>query len=221
MSELDLHELFHRLRKRLGMIVVITLLSTIIAGVVSVYFISPLYEAKIGIIIGKEDTSKETTSSDITMYQSLMETYKSIAMTNNVAVKASSNLKTAKPEELLDRTTVTTETGTMIMNIAVRSEDARSAYLEVGAYGEAFIERAKELMPDGEVTIMDSSDMPTMPVSPNVRLNIVVGFAIGLMGSVGLALLFEHLNNTIVSLDDVERTLGLAVIGVIPEREDD
>lgn len=109
----------------------------------------------------------------------------------------------------------------MIVNIAGRNQDARTAYLEVGAYGEAFIERAKELMPDGEVTIMDISDLPTQPVSPNLKLNIVVGFAIGLMGSVGLALLFEHLNNTIFSLDDVERTLGLAVIGVIPEREDD
>lgn len=220
MSELDLNELFQRLGKRLGMIVVITLLSTVLAFVVSNYLLSPKYEAEIGIIIGKEDTSKETTSSDVTMYQSLMETYRSIAITNRVAEDAAVKLRGIEAEDLLRNTTVTTESGTMIMNIAVRDGDPELAHRAVEAYGASFIKRAGELMPSGEVTIMDSSKVPTRPVSPNVKLNVAIGFMVGLMGSVGLALLLEHFKNTIVSIEDVERNLGINVIGVIPEMEE-
>lgn len=221
MSELDLSELFVRLRKRLGMIVVITVLSAVLAFVVSNYLLSPVYEAKIGIIIGKEDTSKETTSSDITMYQSLMETYRSIAMTNRVAEDAVRGLAGVEADDLLRNTTVVTKSGTMIMDIAVRDGDPLLAHRAVEAYGASFIKRAGELMPSGEVTIMDSSKVPEKPVSPNVKLNVAIGFMVGLMGSVGLALLLEHFKNTLVTIEDVERNLGFAVIGVIPEMEED
>lgn len=221
MSELDLNELFHRLKKRLGMIIFITLLIAGAAFVVSYFVISPKYEAKISIIIGKEDTSKETTSSDVTMYQSLMETYRSIALTNRVAENAAGELRGIDAEDLLRNTTVTTESGTMIMSIAVRDVDPALANRAVEAYGASFIERAGELMPSGEVTIMDSSKVPTSPVSPNVKLNVAIGFMVGLMGSVGLALLLEHFKNTLVTIEDVERNLGITVIGIIPEREED
>lgn len=221
MSELDLNELFHRLRKRLGMIILITLLCAVLAFVVSSYLISPKYEAAIGIIIGKEDTSKETTSSDVSMYQSLMQTYKSIAMTNSVAEKAASKIKSIEAEDLSKKTTVTIQSGTMIMNIAVRDGDPELAYMAVEAYGASFIEKARELMPGGEVTIMDSSKVPVNPVSPNIKLNVVIGFMVGLMGSVGLALLLEHFKNTLVTIEDVERNLAITVIGIIPEREED
>ncbi|KAF0091911.1 MAG: capsular polysaccharide biosynthesis protein [Fusobacteria bacterium] len=221
MSELDLNELFHRLKKRLGMIIFITLLIAGAAFVVSYFVISPKYEAKISIIIGKEDTSKETTSSDVTMYQSLMQTYRSIAMTNMVAENAASKLKSIETEDLLKNTTVTTESGTMIMSIAVRDGNPELAHRAVEAYGASFIDRAGELMPSGEVTIMDSSKVPTEAVSPNVKLNVAIGFMVGLMGSVGLALLLEHFKNTLVTIEDVERNLGITVIGIIPEREED
>lgn len=221
MSELDLNELFHRLKKRLGMIIFITLLIAGAAFVVSAFVISPKYEANISIIIGKEDTSKETTSSDVTMYQSLMQTYRSIAMTNSVAEKASSKVKSIEAEDLLRNTSVTTQSGTMIMNIAVRDGDPELAHRAVEAYGASFIEKARELMPGGEVTIMDSSKVPTEAVSPNVRLNVGIGFMVGLMGSMGLALLLEHFKNTLVTIEDVERNLSITVIGIIPEREED
>ena len=108
-----------------------------------------------------------------------------------------------------------------VINLGVQNTDPQKAYKYVEAYAEAFVERAKELIPEDDTRIMDGSQVPTSPISPNIKLNVAIAFVVGLMASVGLALLLEYLNNTIVSKEDVERNLGLPVIGIIPDSEEE
>jgi capsular polysaccharide biosynthesis protein len=219
-TELDLRDLFGVIKKRIWLIIVITLLTTFLAAIVSVFFISPTYESSVGIIIGKQAGGEKITSSDVTMYQSLMQTYKDIAGTNKVAETAASTIGGGlKSGDLLKRTTVTTKTGTMILNIAVDSKAAADSFKEVQAYADAFVQRAKELIPEGDVRIMDSPQLPESPIKPNVKMNIAIGFLLGLLVSVGISFLLEYMNNTIVTKEDVEKYLELSVIGIIPEND--
>ncbi|MDV3425924.1 MAG: capsular biosynthesis protein [Bacillota bacterium] len=218
-KELDLRELFDIIKTRIWMIIVVTLLFTFTAAIVSVFFISPTYESSVGIIVGKQD-GKEITGQDVTMYQNLMETYQNIASTNKVAQAAADKVgggTTAK--DLLERTKVTTKTGTMILNISVDSKTAAKSYKEVQAYADSFVARATELIPEGEVRIMDSAQLPESPVKPNVKMNIAIGFLLGLIVSAGIAFILEYMNNTIVTKEDVEKYLQLSVIGIIPEND--
>lgn len=220
-AELDLRELFGIIIKRLKMIIIVTLITTFIAAIVSVFFISPTYEATVGIIISKQDGEK-ITNQDITMYQNLMQTYKDIAGTNKVAEMAASKLGNgADAKELLKKTTVTTKTGTMVLTIAVDSKSAVESYKDVQAYAEAFVSRAKELISEGDVKIMDDAQVPQSPIKPNIKLNIAIGFLVGLLLSAGAAFLIEYMNNTIVTKDDVEKYLEISVLGVIPDFEEE
>ncbi len=55
------------------------------------------------------------------------------------------------------------------------------------------------------------------PVSPTPRRNIALGAFVGLVLGVGAALLFEHLDDSVKSKEDIERMLpDLTVLGVIP-----
>jgi capsular polysaccharide biosynthesis protein len=47
-------------------------------------------------------------------------------------------------------------------------------------------------------------------------LNILIAFVAGLMASVGLVFLLEYLDNTVKSSEDIEKLLGIPVLGVIP-----
>lgn len=218
-SELDLRELFEIIIKRFKLIVIITLTITFIAAIISVFLIPPTYEANVGIIISKQDGEK-ITSQDITMYQNLMQTYKNIAGTNKVAELAAAKLGSGiEAKDLLNKTSITTKTGTMVLNITVASKSAVEAYKDVQAYAEAFVGRAKELIPEGDIKIMDNAQLPESPVKPNVKLNIAIGFLLGLLVSAGTAFILEYLNNTIVTKADVEKYMELSVIGVIPNYE--
>lgn len=218
-SELDLRELFEIIIKRFKLIVIITLTITFIAAIISVFLIPPTYEANVGIIISKQDGEK-ITSQDITMYQNLMQTYKNIAGTNKVAELAAAKLGSGiEAKDLLNKTSITTKTGTMVLNITVANKSAVEAYKDVQAYAEAFVGRAKELIPEGDIKIMDNAQLPESPVKPNVKLNIAIGFLLGLLVSAGTAFILEYLNNTIVTKADVEKYMELSVIGVIPNYE--
>jgi capsular polysaccharide biosynthesis protein len=59
--------------------------------------------------------------------------------------------------------------------------------------------------------------VPAQPVKPNKKLNLAVAAVVGLVVAVGLALLMEHLDNTVREAEDLERRLGLPVLGTIPE----
>jgi capsular exopolysaccharide synthesis family protein len=66
------------------------------------------------------------------------------------------------------------------------------------------------------VRIMERARVPAAPFRPRVGHNLILGALIGLSLGVGLAFLLDHLDNTIMDVPDLKRTLALPVLGVIP-----
>jgi polysaccharide biosynthesis transport protein len=67
------------------------------------------------------------------------------------------------------------------------------------------------------VEIIDEARPSLRPVRPNKPLNIALGIIIGLVVGVGLAFFIEYLDTSVKTIDDVERSLQTAVLGVIPQ----
>ena len=96
----------------------------------------------------------------------------------------------------------------------------READNNMSLYGMV-LKRLKEtdltgLLNSNNVRRLDSALVPKAPIKPKVRFNIMIAAIIGLMGGIGLAFFFEHLDNTIKTQEDIERALGLAFLGFIP-----
>ena len=70
---------------------------------------------------------------------------------------------------------------------------------------------------ESTVEITDNADRPLKAVRPNIPLNIALGVVVGLILGVGLAFFIEYLDTSVKTIDDVERALGAAVLGVIPQ----
>jgi capsular exopolysaccharide synthesis family protein len=67
------------------------------------------------------------------------------------------------------------------------------------------------------VQVIDDAEPGLAPVRPNLTLNLALGIVVGLVMGVGLAFFIEYLDTSVKTIDDVERSLGCAVIGVIPQ----
>jgi polysaccharide biosynthesis transport protein len=67
------------------------------------------------------------------------------------------------------------------------------------------------------VELVDHAVPNPQAVRPNKPLNITLGILIGLVVGVGLAFFIEYLDTSVKTIDDVERTLGSPVLGVIPQ----
>lgn len=73
-------------------------------------------------------------------------------------------------------------------------------------------------IPRNAVDIIDRAEPDTRPVSPNLFVNVLLSIFVGLMAGVGLAYFIEYLDTSIKTADDVERLLGLPVLGMIPQK---
>ncbi len=68
----------------------------------------------------------------------------------------------------------------------------------------------------GTVSIIDSADKPLRPIRPRRRLNVMLGVLVGLGLGVGITFLMEYLDTSLKSVEDVERLLGISVLGIVP-----
>ena len=87
---------------------------------------------------------------------------------------------------------------------------------------DSVLQRMKEMGVAAElrvsnVSIIDKAEVPRWPSSPNVKKNLLLGMFLGLVGGVGLWCLREYLDNTLETAEEVERSLGLPNLAVIPD----
>lgn len=75
-------------------------------------------------------------------------------------------------------------------------------------------------VPRTPVEVVEPAEAPSeqMFVSPRIFLNIMLSLVIGCVAGIGLAFFIEYLDASVKTIDDVERHLGLPVLGVIPQK---
>lgn len=82
------------------------------------------------------------------------------------------------------------------------------------------LEISQDLTRSGGVEVLTPAEEPGSPVSPDTTANLVVGGLVGLLAGVALAFVFEHVDDSVGSKEDVERVTDLPTLGVIPEVAD-
>jgi len=75
-------------------------------------------------------------------------------------------------------------------------------------------------VPRTPVEVVEPAEPPALnrPVRPKLMLNIAFSLILGLAAGIGLAYFIEYLDTSVKTVDDVERFLGLPVLGIIPQK---
>ena len=221
---IDFRYLMQIIKKRILVIMVITLLSTAASAVLSFYVIKPVYEAEVSVVIGRDNHGKmdgTLNDNDVYMFQQLMKTYAEIARSNTVAEESASKIGGKVTAEYLSKhITVTPQQSTQILNIKASANDAKETYNIISSVSDSFISTAIKFTPGANIQLLNKPKLPTKPVKPDKRLNIAIAFFIGLLISIILAYILEYMDDTIKEEHDVEKYLKLPVIGTIPRNTD-
>jgi capsular exopolysaccharide synthesis family protein len=67
------------------------------------------------------------------------------------------------------------------------------------------------------IQVVDKAEVPLFPYKPKIALNAAIGLLAGLVLGLGLVFLMESLDDSIKFADEVEKTLMVPLLGVIPK----
>ncbi|WP_373598239.1 YveK family protein [Paraclostridium bifermentans] len=216
---IDLREYFQIIRKRAWIIVLITVLAMVTSGLISFFVLSPVYEANTTLIVNTEQ-SKETevlTGDQLNVTQKLTLTYGEIIKSRSVIDEVIKKLDLDKGyDEVAKEITVSPVKDTQIISITVQDTNAKRARDIANTIPSVFTKEAKRITKANSVEVIDKAITPENPVKPNKVMNIAIAAVIGVMVGLFIVFVLEYMDNKIKTPQDIEKYLGLPILGVVP-----
>lgn len=222
-QEFNFRELLRILKQNAKYILVITIIAAVIGGIYSEFFMTPMYEASINMIVnsGSFDDGK-ITNDGITSSEKLVDTYAIIIKGNIVLNQVIENLELEKDYTSLNKQVeVSAVNNTQVMKISVKDSDvemAQKIVLEISRVAPAIIVESVEA---GSCKVISQIEANTKPISPNIYKNAVFSGVVAFLIMLIFLLTRAVLDDSIEGERDVQKKLGMYVLGIIPEIEEE
>jgi capsular polysaccharide biosynthesis protein len=221
-DEIDLMELFFEILDHWKMVLLSTILVAAIAFVYSEYLVTPMYESTSQLYVLSKSTSI-TSLADIQMGSNLTNDYMVVVNGRPIIDQVIDNLGLDETyETLVGKITLNNPTDSRILEITVTDPDPERAKLiadEMAEVSSAFI---SEKMDQDPPSIIQYGYADGDKVSPSIRKNTLLGALVGAFIAVAFVVVIFLLNDTIMDQEDVEKKLGINLLGTVPlEQQDD
>ncbi|HEX7055604.1 MAG TPA: Wzz/FepE/Etk N-terminal domain-containing protein [Bacilli bacterium] len=223
MESLRLKDYFKILGRRSWIIAVCVLTSCIVTGVVSFYYVHPIYKATAKLIVNKwpsdQQLNQRINVDDLSANIMLINTYKEIITAAPVmeeVVRRHPEFRLA-PEALSRLLRVSSVSQTQIMSISVSDYSYQRAADIVNAVAEAFKDMIPVIMKLDNIEILEkaNTDFVPPPSNPSPLIHLFLSFVLSLVLSVALVFLLEHLDDSVKTEREAEAILGAAIFGKI------
>jgi len=212
---IELREIFQILKKYIKLIIIVPIIFAIIGALISIYLINPVYEASTTLIVRQNKNSDEEINiTDVNLGKSLVYTYAEMAKSNTVLdnTRKALGLSEIKGKAI----TVSPVKDTQILKVAVQDTNPQLAMNIANTLVEEFTVEIVRITKADNVAVVDYATLPARPIKPNKSMNTAIAAVLGEMIVLMIIFLKEYLDNTIKTEKDIEKYLGISVIGTIP-----
>lgn len=203
------------IRKKWILITIITICVTGLFGIYSYKISKPVYQGSSKVIIGKINTDDLSMSStDITLFTSLKDTYQEY-------IKSTSFMKEAldfkdldmDPRKVLSGLNITSSETSTTMTISYSGNNVKDVCNILDAVTEYVCYSCTDIISNAKISILEEPYVSTIPVSPNHKRDLVIGFLGGLIISVGLTIIIELTNGKVRTEEDLTNAINYPVLG--------
>ena len=218
--EIDLGEVFHLVISKLGVIILSGILLGVLSIIGTMLFITPKYESTTKIMVLNKQDNNTLTSADMQTSTQLTKDYAELIQSRTVleGVIAQLNLDMTY-KEMLNKVSVETSSDSRIVSISVTDEDPYTASEIANAVRDMAAEHIQSVMDIEAVNVVDTANIPNEKASPSLAKNGVIVGLLGVIIAMAAVIIIYLTNDTIKVEEDVERYLGLSVLGSIPFSE--
>jgi capsular polysaccharide biosynthesis protein len=219
-QEIDLRQLFGLLLSNIKTIIMVTVLSGLIAFMISNYIITPEYSSTVKLYVNNKtaSNSETLTTSDISAAQQLVGTYVAIIQSDSMLKEVIREAGVDyTPSQIRDMMSASSVNNTEVFYVTIQGENP----LEVAEIADeiAMISPTKiaEIVEGSSVRILDRAKVNNNPVYPNVKMNTAIGLLLGFMLICLLVIVIDLLDTKINTEEDIEEITDLPILGVISE----
>ncbi|KAB7671738.1 YveK family protein [Bacillus sp. B1-b2] len=210
----SIKEIFTVLKKRLLLIILVSLGTGAISGLFTYYTVEPVYQTSSQLLVAKTMAEiGDVSDLDIRSNMDLIDTYivimRNPVILNDVVEKLELPISA---EALSGQINVSKLDSTQVITITTKDTNPERAAAITNTTVQTFLEKLPSLMKVNNVQVMNDAKVNTNSISPNIVVNIGIAIALGAIIGVGLVLLFEFLDTTVKSKADLER-LNIKVVG--------
>lgn len=218
---IDLIGLMYRLLGSWKLIVCMALVFTIAAGVYTLYFVTPMYQATSTIyVLSRRDSA--INMSDLQIGTALTSDYIKVFKMWEVHEEVISNLDLPYSyTQMRDMLSIVNESGTRMLDISITSPSAEEAAAIANEYAKVASQYIADTMSTDKPNIMSVALVPSNPVSPNKTRNVLLGFLLGGVLAAGIVTLRFIMDDKYKTAEDIRMYTGLTTLAVVPVEETD
>ena len=137
------------------------------------------------------------------------------------AVQTQYKVAKGREDTLLNQVNQLRQEGQQLNEREIQYQNLQREVESNQALYDSVLKRMKETgvaggLEDSNVRIIEEATAPVVPIRPRKARNVALSIAAGLVLAFGVAFALEYLDTTVKTPDDVERYLGLSVIGIVP-----
>lgn len=222
--KISLKEMFESFKRRLLLIVLLTGGAGLVSGLVSYFYITPIYEASTQILVNQKNNNQNVyDQNQINTNVQLINTYNIIIKSSAILGKVVKDLNLGlTTNQLNQKITVASQTNSQVINLSVQDNNQIEAAQIANTIAEVFQTEVPKIMNVDNVSILAKAAVAPnqAPVKPRKTLNILIGLVVGLIAGAGITIFLEYLDNTVKTEQEIEQLLALPVLGVIGAIED-
>ncbi|MED3834989.1 YveK family protein [Peribacillus frigoritolerans] len=217
---ISIKDIYHTLKKRWKLIVLLTLCAALISGSISYFLLTPVYQASSQILVNQKQSENPLDSIQIQSNIDMINTYSVIIKSPAILEKVIDYLDlTQSIDQISQKITINSQENSQVFSVTVQDSNPTKAVEIANAVSTTFQKEIKGIMNVDNVSVLAKAEVkenPT-PIKPNPLLNIAIAVVVGLMAGIGLAFFLEFLDNTIKDEKDIGKLLGVPVLGSIPK----
>lgn len=213
---IDLMDIAYKLMDSWKRILCVGLVFTLLAGVYTFFFVTPMYEATSTIyVLSRRDSA--INMSDLQLGTALTHDYIKVFKFWEVHEQVISNLNLPYSyAQMKDMLHVDNESGTRMLDISIRSANPVEAANIANEYAKVVSQYIAETMATDKPNIMSVALVPTRPISPNKTRNLMMAFILGTLLSAGLITVKAVMDDKYKTAEDIRKYTGLITLAVVP-----
>jgi len=220
-QEMDLKELIGSIKKNWWILLVLMLVGIGVSYIVSVEFITPLYQADTTLFIGSEENSLGISLSDLNRNNQLIEDYRNLAETRLVIESVISAVDyNVTVKEFRERMDIQVIEDSRLFVVSYRSENRFIATDVANELGKQLSLVVLEIVGVKNIRIIDPAIVPEKAVEPNVMRNSAFGGMTGIVVGMIITLILILRDDKILDKSFVEEVVQVPIIGSIPSYDE-